>query len=129
MSRVAAAALEFQYRFLTYHPSPDLGAFGSRMIIALVAVPIPRGRAKMWLQKGRVAAIPVFGCAEHSEAIMEFLASFQPKLETCACPQFFIEQVQAALQMENYILSFTEWYSVSEASVGAVPNKLGFEVE
>lgn len=127
--RVLADDQEFLYVYLQYHPSPTLGQWGDRMTIALVAFPPAPNRANLWIQKGRLDAIPKFGHIEDKDWIEEFIREFEQGLATCASPKIVIEQLEAALHEGAEVLRFSALRSVSAVSLDGVPSKLGFEVE
>jgi hypothetical protein len=100
------------------------------MIIALVAFPVLGDLGRLWVQKGRISAIPVFGYAQHSDEIMEFIGSLRAKLETCISPEHSLQTVRQMLDTDNYILRLTEFCSLPHvASLGALPAQIDFEVE
>lgn len=120
---------EIKYTYLFYHPMPEAGTLGNKMIVALVAFPIPQGRGRLWLQKGRIASIAVFGRAEHREEVVEFVASLRANLETCEFPEHALDDVRAMLMKENYIVQFSEYRVLPQISLCDCPEKLNFEVE
>lgn len=120
---------EFLYVYLQYHPSPTLGQWGDCMTIALVGFPSAPNRATLWIQKGRLDAIPKFGHIEDKDWIEEFICELEQGLATCASPKVVIEQLEAALHEDAQVLRFSALRSISAVSLDGVPSKLGFEVE
>jgi hypothetical protein len=126
---VIAEDQDFLYVYLQYHPSPTLGEWGNLMIIALVAFPSAPNRARLWIQKGRLDAIPEFGRIEDKDWIEEFICEFAQGLATCASPKVVIEHLEAALDEGAEVLRFSALRSISAVSLDEVPSKLGFEVQ
>jgi hypothetical protein len=126
---VIADDQEFLYVYLQYHPSPTLGGWGDLMTIALVAFPPAPNRANLWIQKGRLDAIPAFGYTEDKNWIEQFICEFEQGLATCASPKVVIEQLEAELSEGAEVLRFSALRSISAVSLDEVPSKLGFEVE
>lgn len=121
---------EFRYAFLDYHPTSHLGDLGDRMNIALVAAPSLSGRAKLWVLKGRLAAVPVFGGdPDDRDLIEEFLKHLKIGLGINVRPEVTIRELDADFKTHLVILRFSTFRSLSGASLDAVPKMLGLDVE
>ncbi len=124
-----AGTLQFGYSIIHYLPSPELKELGSRLLLALVVLPIgDNGPGKLYALRGKLEKIGEFGLEEHVGFVKDALDWIGDSISTVPSSETAFNKIKVLLAFADSIVTSSPLRKVRAESIDQVVITAGFNL-